>query len=223
MSVSHSTADVRDMLVVHESFRQEFARIPDLVSGVAPGDLSRTRVVAEHLDLMVQMLHLHHKGEDDLLWPKLLERAPQEVTALIPLMEKQHGAIDVLLRRADEELTRWRATADAADRDTLAATLKALEPALAEHLETEESRILTVVPQYLTSREWLELGDHAIAGLPKSKLPAIFGMIARLAEPDVIALMISTAPLVPRLIVPKIGVRAYERYVRRVYGGEVAA
>lgn len=218
MSASTSTADVRDMLVVHESFRREFDQLPELVAGVAPGDLARAKVVAEHLDLMQQMLHLHHKGEDELLWPKIIERAPEEVSALVPLMEEQHQVIVTFLEQAGAQLTRWRATAAADDRDALATTLRALRAPLHEHLEIEEERILSLVPKYLTSREWLELGDHAISGLPKSKLPAIFGMIARLAEPDVIALMISTAPLVPRLIVPKIGHRAYERYFKRVYG-----
>ena len=217
-----TTADVRDMLVVHEAFRREFARIPDLVASVAPGDAVRGRVVGDHVDLMQQMLHLHHKGEDELLWPKLTERAPEEAAVLVPIMEEQHHAIDVFLRRSITELAAWRLSLAAADRDTLAGTLRELEGALLEHLAVEEERVLVLVPKYLTRQEWLELGDHAIAGLPKSKLPAIFGMIARLAEPDVITMMISNAALVPRLVVPKIGPGAYQRYIKRVYGSVLA-
>jgi hypothetical protein len=41
---------------------------------------------------------------------------------------------------------------------------------------------------------------------------------AQLAEPDVVTLMLSTAPLVPRLIMPVLGPRAYASHAKRVYG-----
>lgn len=57
--------------------------------------------------------------------------------------------------------------------------------------------MLPIVDQYVTAAEWHELGDHAINGLPKKKLPIIFGMLAFLAEPAVVSLMLSTAPWCP--------------------------
>jgi hemerythrin-like domain-containing protein len=200
---STDRADVRDMLVVHESFRQSYARLPGLVMEVSPGDVERAAVVAEHAKLIEEFLHLHHKGEDELLWPKLLERAGDRLGDVVALLESQHEEIAALLVETAQRLALWRA-----------------QPAKdsGEQLGIEEKDVLPIVPEYVTAKEWHELGDHAINGLPKSKLPIVFGMLASYADPDVVKLMLSTAPLVPRLIMPVLGPRAYARHARKVYG-----
>ncbi|MDX3093192.1 hemerythrin domain-containing protein [Streptomyces sp. ME01-24h] len=218
MASPSDAVDVRDMLVVHESFRRQFHRAPGLVAGVTVGDTVRAAVVADHLDLMQEFLHLHHTGEDELLWPKLAERAAEELAAVIPTMEEQHSAIDTLGRRISAALTDWRAGAGADERDTLVKDLMEFGPLLTSHLALEEEKILAVVPRYLTVSEWHQFGDHAIKGLPKSRLPIVFGMLAHLAEPEVVTLMLASAPLVPRLLMPRLGPRAYARHVKRVYG-----
>ncbi|WP_159001102.1 hemerythrin domain-containing protein [Streptomyces sp. SBT349] len=211
-------ADVRDMLVVHESFRQEYDRMPALVRGVTPGDTARAKTVAGHIELIETFLHLHHKGEDELLWPKLAERAPSDLAAVLTLMDEQHVEIDTLLRGTSTLLASWRLNADPAVGEQLADGLTELGARLTEHLAVEEREILTIVDRYITEKEWHRLGDHAINGLPKRQLPVIFGMLAAHAEPEVVKLMLSTAPLVPRLIMPLLGPRAYASHIKRVYG-----
>jgi hypothetical protein len=133
-------------------------------------------------------------------------------------MDDQHLQIDALISEGTTTLNAWRRDAGAADRDRLADLLARLGAALTDHLAIEEKEVLPVVSEYLTAAEWHELGDHAIKGLPKSKLFIVFGMLAARAEPEVVKLMLSTAPLVPRLIMPLLGPRAYASHVRRVYG-----
>jgi hemerythrin-like domain-containing protein len=213
-----NTADIRDMLVVHQAFRNAYDRAPGLVRVVAPGDVKRAKVVADHVQLVEQFLHLHHKGEDELLWPKLQERAPAELEPTLRLMEEQHVQIDKLLTETAGLLASWRRDANAGDRDELAKSLTVLGTELTAHLAVEEEKVLPLAERHVTAKEWHQLGDHAINGLPKSKLPIVFGMLARLAEPDVVTLMLSTAPLVPRLIMPILGPRAYASHAKRVYG-----
>ncbi|MEU4094812.1 hemerythrin domain-containing protein [Streptomyces sp. NPDC026673] len=218
MTNAHGRADIRDMLVVHEAFRRVYDRMPNLVLSVTPGDTNRAAVVADHIQLIEEFLHLHHKGEDVLLWPKITERAPRYLAPPLALMEEHHAEIDGLIVESSGSLARWRSSAGASDRDELAAVLRALGKKLTEHLAVEEAEILPVVDQYLTAAEWHELGNHAINGLPKKKLPIIFGMLASLAEPEVVTLMLSTAPLVPRLVMPIVGPRAFAAHARKVYG-----
>jgi len=42
------------------------------VRGVADGDVARARIVGRHVRLLLDLLHVHHGGEDRLLWPLLL-------------------------------------------------------------------------------------------------------------------------------------------------------
>ncbi|HEY6497437.1 MAG TPA: hypothetical protein VIZ43_29515, partial [Trebonia sp.] len=56
-------ADARDMFAVHTMFRREFGLMPGLIRGTA-ADTGRAAVVAAHVALVAEVLHLHHTGED---------------------------------------------------------------------------------------------------------------------------------------------------------------
>lgn len=100
--------DTRDMIVVHTALRREFRLAPGLVRGTSAGDLCRVSIIAGHLDLMNGFLHLHHTGEDRLLWPRLLDRAPQEIAAVVMLMQTQHERIHDLITSAQGLLQHWK-------------------------------------------------------------------------------------------------------------------
>ena len=85
--------DVHEMVVVHRAFRRESAAAAGLIRGTAEGDTRRAKVVADHLRLGLAGLHMHHTGEDIVLWPLLLERAAPS-TGLVETMQAQHHAVD---------------------------------------------------------------------------------------------------------------------------------
>jgi predicted ester cyclase len=93
-------ADTRDMIVVHTALRREFRLAPGLVRGTPADDIARASIVAAHLELMNGFLRLHHAGEDRVLWPKLLDRAPTELAAIVTLMQSQHEQIHDLMASA---------------------------------------------------------------------------------------------------------------------------
>jgi hemerythrin-like domain-containing protein len=218
MSTAAPGVDTREMIVIHSAFRREFGLAPALVRGVAPGDVQRAQVVADHLGLMRDFLHHHHTGEDRLLWPKLLERVPAELAPTVELMERQHEGVHEVIEQMAAPLDRWRASAAETDRDELAGALDRLHALLVEHLAAEEQHILPLASRSLTAKEWGELGEDGMASQPKNKLPMIFGMIMKDGDPEVIRGMLANAPLVPRLMLPFVGPRAYARYARRVHG-----
>jgi hemerythrin-like domain-containing protein len=102
--------DVHDMVIVHRAFRRELRLIPRLVRAVPAGDTKRAAVVAGHARLALQGLHLHHTGEDELLWPKLLQRDPPDAE-LVYRMEAQHQVVEELVDRLGPAITRWVAEA----------------------------------------------------------------------------------------------------------------
>jgi len=210
--------DTRDMVVVHNAFRGEFGLAAALVRGVAAGDETRAGVVATHLDLLLSLLHHHHEGEDRLLWPTLLERAPGEVDELVATMEAQHHGIHHIIDAVEVVMPFWQATADAAARGELATLLDELQRALVEHLEAEEHDLLPLAAQKLTDEEWHRLGEEGVGGVPKKLLPLVFGMLMYRGDPEVIAGMLSHAPLLPRLVMPFAAPRSYARYAKRIHG-----
>ncbi|GGK80759.1 hypothetical protein Sme01_44830 [Sphaerisporangium melleum] len=211
-------ADVRDMYMAHTTLRREFGLASGLVRGVPEGDVARAAVVADHITMLSTILHAHHGGEDELLWPRLLERGSQEIAPIVHLMERHHEAIDRGNEEVGQRLAPWRGDPSAAHRESLADAIDRLNPVLVEHMALEEERILPLAEKYVTAAEWDELGAHSMSELPKKRLPLAFGMAMYEGDPEVIKHVLAGAPLPARLLMPLIAPRAYASYARRLYG-----
>jgi iron-sulfur cluster repair protein YtfE (RIC family) len=205
--------DVHDMLVAHRVFRREFTLAPRIVRDVAPGDTARAALVADHTTLILDGLHLHHSSEDELLWPKLLDRCPPDA-ALVQRMEAQHERVEHHTERLRTALQRWRVEARPAVTEEVASTLDALRDALLEHLAEEEAEILPLAARHVTQAEWDQLGQHGLGRMKKSELPIMFGMVLEEATPQESAELLSLVPAPVRLLTRFVFLPRYRRYVR---------
>ena len=216
-AAAEQLADVRDMFVVHRSFRREFRLIPQLIREVAPGDTARAAVVAGHARLILRGLDLHHTGEDDLLWPKLLERAAPSAD-LIHRMEAQHHRVEQLIAELGQALPRWEAEARPAVSEEVASTFDALRDALLEHLDDEERHILPIAERHITQKEWEGLGEHGMHKVKAAELPILFGAVLEEATPDERTMMLRVVPPPVRLLARTVFAWQYRRYVKKVRG-----
>ncbi|MHA3700544.1 hemerythrin domain-containing protein [Jatrophihabitans sp. YIM 134969] len=210
--------DVRDMLVVHTALLREFRLAPAAVARTSPDDRRQVGRVAAHLTLLLDLLHHHHAGEDELLWPLLVERVPPSVRAVVDQAEAQHADIDAALTDVRSELGPWVAGPDPAGGERLAGHLDKLHTVLREHLDLEERALLPHAAALLTEQEWHAIGAAAVEALPRPLLPLVFGMFAYEGDPVVLRSMLAQAPAVPRLLLPRIAPRVYARRARRVHG-----
>src|SRR3712207_1614667 len=185
--------DVHDMVVVHRVFRRELRLLPQLVREVAPGDTTRAAVLAEHGRLILAGLHLHHTGEDELLWLKLLERCTPDAE-LVHRMEAQHERVHDALQLLGPALDRWEAEARPAVTEEVAAGFDALRTALLEHLDEEEREILPLAARYITPEEWARLGRHGAEEMAFRHLPILFGAVAEEATPEEMVAILATQP-----------------------------
>jgi iron-sulfur cluster repair protein YtfE (RIC family) len=210
--------DTREMLVVHSLFRRELRLASGLVRGVAPGDARRAGVVSAHLGLVEDVLHHHHTSEDDLLWPKLLDRVPEEIAPVVRLMEAQHGQVDVLLARIGVLRPQWTQDPTTERGAELAGLYDELYGGLAEHLGDEETRVLPLVARCITAEEWNELGEAGRTGIPRKDMALVFGMMMYEGDPEVVKIMLAPAPLPVRVLVPRLGRRAFRKHSIAVHG-----
>jgi hemerythrin-like domain-containing protein len=214
---TRSLTNVHDMVVVHRAFRRELAVIPHLVRAVPAGDTKGAAVVAQHARLVLLGLHLHHTGEDELLWPKLLQRDPPDAE-LIHRMEVQHHVVEELVDRLGPAVTRWVAEARPAVSEEVASAVERLRTALLEHLDDEEAHILPIAARAVTQEEWDELGQHGTSGMTPSQLPLMFGMVMEEATPEEHDMMMAVLPAPARLLMRTYGAWRYRQYVRAVRG-----
>ncbi|KIH99590.1 hypothetical protein LP52_06900 [Streptomonospora alba] len=209
-------ADSRDMIGAHDAMRREFGAMPALIAGVPAGDADGTDVVARHVLMMVDFLHAHHTSEDDHVWPRLRERCPDDVEPLIETMDRQHAFIDGELEALAAGGRRWRASADATDRDAVAAVAERLLPALYEHLELEEERILPLIDRYLTEREWKAAVEASFGKVTFARRLLMLGMALNEASEEQAQLLRAAVPAVVWHVGRPIGSRLYRTHRRRL-------
>ena len=207
--------DVHDMIVVHRAFRRELRLLPELVRHVRAGDTARARQVADATRMILKGLHLHHTGEDELLWPKLLERAAPDA-ALVARMEAEHVEVDHELSRLGPALSRWEVEARPAVGEEVASALDAVRTVLLPHLDEEEREVLPLAARHVTQAEWSELGEHGLAAMDLRELPLMFGAVLEDATQQERAAMVRVLPLPVRLLLRPVLLPYYRRYVRRL-------
>jgi Hemerythrin HHE cation binding domain len=210
--------DTREMNVVHSLFRRELRLAGGLVRRVLPGDTRRAAVVGSHLEYLGRLLHEHHTAEDELLWPKLLDRVPEELAPVVHLMETQHERVDALLGRIAVLRPDWQRDPAAAKRDELADLYDELAVGLVEHLDAEEAQLLPIAARCITKDEWDALGRAARRDGRRAEMTLTFGMLQHDGDPEVVAMMLASAPPPVRALVPRLARRAFRRHALAVHG-----
>jgi hemerythrin-like domain-containing protein len=210
--------DVRDMVVVHTALLREFRLAPAAVAAVPAGNRRRAGAVAGHIDFVCALLHHHHEGEDELLWPQLRTRVPAAANRLIDDAEAQHAGLDDALTRVQDLRAAWAADPSTERGAELATQLEKLHALLSEHLDFEERVLLPLAASALTEQQWRAIGEAAVAAMPKPQLVLAFGMFAYEGDPEVLRDMLRSAPAVPRALLPRLAPGVYARRARRVHG-----
>jgi hemerythrin-like domain-containing protein len=153
--------DTSDMKRVHCVFREAFAVAPQLLGSVDVEDVEAIQRVVTYYEAVLLFLHVHHEGEEELLWPRLLERCPADA-ALVQHSADQHQDVLAHLEQADALLAAWKAEPTLDRAGVLAAALATLGAHLATHLDDEEQTILPLAAEHLSVEEWHELPKHGM-------------------------------------------------------------
>jgi hemerythrin-like domain-containing protein len=210
--------DVNEMRVIHRVFRRELTALPGLVRQAPTGDTARAQIVGQHAEFVLAGLQLHHEGEDENLWPLLLERATPS-TDLIQTMQAQHERVHEAVDTATGLLESWRRTPTSELGEELARAVEQLNEALFEHLDAEEAEILPLAEQHVSVAEWARLGEHGRDSMTRDQLPIMFGAILEEADPSEKAQMMALLPPPIRLFMKTLGARRYRRYIGQVRAG----
>lgn len=187
-------ADTRDMLGLHQVFRDALAGSSHLVGGVADGDRVRAELAGTYYDNVLRLLHAHHEGEDELMTPRLVERCTPEEAEQVRAVADMHQDVTDDLAAAEASVTAWRRSATAYDRDEAVALLTRLNATLVSHLDEEERIVLPIAAQHINVAEWGELPAHGMRTFTGDKLWLIIGLVQEQMPAPAIANMESHMP-----------------------------
>jgi hemerythrin-like domain-containing protein len=214
MSATHPI-EVRDMAIVHRTFRSSHDESANLVRAETNPTPERVTFLADHIEFSLGMLHHHHESEDALLWPPLLERVPEEA-ATVRRVADQHHDVAAAVERAERAVASWRATPQPTERDALAGSLLHLNQVLQAHLDDEEQLVVPLAARTLTQEEWNAIGEHSRAGIPKDKMFIAFGMLLEPLSREDRAYMLSEVPAPVKLIWRTLGQRTWRKYAAQL-------
>jgi hemerythrin-like domain-containing protein len=210
--------DVRDMAIIHRTFRNVYDESARLVRAAPTPSPARVTFLADHIDFGLAMLHVHHEGEDELLYPKLVERAPEQA-AVTEEVEHEHLLIKTALDAASAACTAWRQRPSAETGEALAASLDQLNSITQPHLDDEEQKVVPLAAVTLTQQEWEAVGKHSVAQIPSKKRGIAFGMILEpLGEADR-AYMMRVLPAPVRMLSPFLIERPWKKYAATLRTG----
>lgn len=213
--------DTTDMVLVHRVFRRELRMLPILVEA-AGDEREQVERVSAHAREVLDTLHHHHTGEDEVLWPRLRARAELDA-GLIERMERQHEAIGSLLADVDRLLPAWASSPDGPNTSALVAVLTTVSAALDEHLAEEEQQILPLVARHITPDEWAQLGERGMASLPRDRIMVLLGYILEEADEAERRMFMTHVPLPGRIAYKLVGQRKYQREASALRRGLVPA
>jgi hypothetical protein len=181
------------MIQLHRVFRDALGAAAPLVGSVATGDIERADVVGSYYANVLALLHAHHEGEDVLVWPKLVERAPAEADTVMRVAG-QHEGVLAALESAEALLRGWRGDPQIESGAVLAASLATLGAELSAHLDEEERVILPIAARYISPAEWGELPGHGMQHFGGDKIWLVLGLIQEQMSVEQIAGMEAHMP-----------------------------
>jgi hypothetical protein len=150
--------------LIHAVFRVDATHVADAAARLAAGEHTLLEPLRDHLDVLSAALHEHHSGEDELIFPVLLERRPDMCSELL-VVESEHTVLD-------EAVEALRVALDLADPALAASSAFELVRVLNGHLDHEERVAVPIWLDVFTDAEMAELevlmqerGKHLTATL----------------------------------------------------------
>jgi len=210
----------REMPIIHRIFRRQFAEVRALVQEVPLTEAMRVRAVADHLGFLLDGLHMHHTTEDDLIWPKLLDRAGLDAP-LVDRMEEQHQQIDVSVVEVRAASSAWRSDPTPATSSALAGRLGEFLAVLEDHLDEEEQVVVPLIDRHLTEAEWQDVGKRGFEQFTPAQRWIATGQMVEGATPEEAAMMFGQLPPPVKVLWHLIGKRKYRAYITPVRGGQL--
>ena len=210
--------DVRDMAIIHRTFRAGYTESARPAPAAPAPSPERVTFLADHIDFAIAALHIHHEGEDELLYPKLIERVPEQAP-MTEEVEHEHQLVKTALDEASAACAAWRQRPTAETGEALAAALDQLNAVAQRHLDDEEQKIVPLAAVTLTQQEWDAVGKHGVAQIPRNKRGIAFGMILEpLGEADR-AVMMRSLPAPVRMLYPLLIERPWKKYAATLRNG----
>ena len=200
--------------IIHAAVRRDLARAEAALRAFPDGDRQRAADLKRAWDFLSEMLHEHHVGEDENVWPYL--RTLGEIDPeLADVMESEHVEMAAAMARASAAMNQLAAEATSDAAETAAMQVAAAAAVTDGHLVHEEEAVMPLVVARRETPEW-----KVVEKKLRSAVPDAGPFIAWLQDgmkPEVAAALAGTIPAPVRLLLSRVKGRAYHRDIAPVW------
>ncbi len=176
------TTQTSDMIAVHRALAGSLQAAPSLV-GDAGADPERVEVIGSFYENVLEFLHVHHWGEDELIYPLLEARCPDEM-AVLQTVDDQHKLLTEPMDTAVASVAAWRAEPSATTGGAVVAIMATIDETLAPHLSDEEEIVLPIASAWMSPEEWALLPGHALQSFRGDKPWLALGLVREGLTPE---------------------------------------
>ena len=210
--------DVTDYRVIHNCLRIAPHRMAEAAAGLAPGDRGQAQALARYWRGYAGEVLAHHTIEDDIFFPRLVERVPVAAT-LLDRVEGDHHRLDELMDEGHRAMARVAASADAASAGAAATVLRDLARHMDDHLDFEDEDLVPLFVRHFSGEEYDELAVQAKKHIGLGRQAAFtVPFVVYWAAPADADHLLGGAPL-PLRVLHRLTRKGHARLTRAALGG----
>jgi hemerythrin-like domain-containing protein len=221
-TVRANAPDTSGYRAIHEAMRVANQQLLEGLANAEVHDPNRAAAIARWFRGYSDELRTHHRIEDEIFFPRLLERVP-EYAVYSDALAGDHLQLDEVIDELRDALGRWAARTDAsnATRAVLAEVTDLaieLRDLLTEHLAIEDADVLPMFEQYFDAEEYAELEKLAGRAITLRQAQFTVPWYMATVDAETAARTLREAPM-PLRLVYKLTRRGYGRLVETAFGG----
>ncbi len=218
--VADGPFDHTGMYCMHFAFRRDLADLTVAVPRTPLDDTATWRALRRRWAFFAEVLHHHHRVEDEHYWPALTEAVAgagdDADRSLLAAMEAEHASLASALTSCQQgfELVAARGATD--DREALTQALRGLRLGLEEHLAHEETGALPLVQRVMEPAAYAEVERAVATAYPVRLVPQLVPWVLYGLPGEALPLVLDTLGGPVRLL-HALTRRGFERRQRRTF------
>ena len=167
--------DVSDMYAVHRALTSALDAAP---AYVAKSDLDsqRVEVIGSFYGNVIEFLHVHHSGEDELIYPVLEERCAESRSELKRIND-QHNLLHAPMDAGRSAIATWRAAPSTDNAQAVIDAIASIAEPLRPHLAEEETVLLPIASKWMSPEEWGKQAGHNMMSFGADKPWLMLGLV----------------------------------------------
>lgn len=203
-------ADNREYLVVHRAVRKTLGRFVTATERGEPAKIGPA--IGERWAVFARLLHHHHEGEDEKIFPAIAAVRPDAVP-LMERLEREHQDLVTKLDAVDAAVAAFEAAPDADHQRAAHDAFRVVQDMLVPHLDIEDAELLPVAAESVPNDLWQQLGEEMFKTLPKRDLPVAAGVLDEVVHEIPESEWPPPPPVPVRVLLALVWRRRYRKYM----------